>query len=88
MKRWNTLITTLLSIVVILATSGWIITDIEVSAMKAEKVKMQADLRHWKGIAYKVDSYIIQEVHDAQMETLRIAGELALCETRQNKPRT
>lgn len=51
----------------------------EVGRLEAENKMAASDNRHWKGKAFKCDDYIIQEVVEAQEQTMKIANELAIC---------
>lgn len=73
----------ILLVALIMALALWGSASAEVEFMQAQHQKLQADLRHWKGIAYRMQDFENQSIHAAQMETMQVyqqmQGELDAC---------
>lgn len=67
----------------VVAIGMWQAKDAELDEVMRQQTKMAADVRHWKGIAYRAQDYENQAIHDAQAETMavyqRMQGEVDAC---------
>jgi hypothetical protein len=65
---------TIVTVIVGMCVAAGIYTtmDAQQDDQAAHIKRLESDIRHWKGIAYKAQDYENQAIHDAQMETLSV----------------